>query len=1121
MKKIYENRNWRDPLLKKILRVMRLTAVIILISIMHVSATVYSQTTKLSLNMQETTIKEVLQKIESLSEFRFIYQNEQVDLNKKVDVQFKDERVENILNTIFEGEEIEYSITSNNLILIKPGGNQGYKNLSDSSNAQQKTVTGKVTDSSGQPLPGVTVVIKGTTQGTVTNANGEYTLSNISADAILQFSFVGMKTREVAVGNQANINVVMEEEAIGIEEVVAVGYGTMRKSDLTGAAVRANMEIFEESPSISVLQSLHGSVPGLNVGTVNSSGSNPSLSIRGTTNFAQQNSPLIVLDGIIYRGNIVDINPSDIESVDILKDASSVAIYGSEAANGVILITTKKKGRQDMPSINYRFSYSHQTPTKVVKPGDAEWNIQSIRDSYWELSRLAPDYILPNPAFDPAIYFKTEAHRDGYYKWLEDGTETDWWNLLTGNSFVENHNLSLSGASERFEYFVSTGLTKQDGIIENDNYKRYSFRINLASDVTEWWNVGINTFFTLSDNSGVSVTQNEAFEYFPMLSPYDDNGELIVRPDGERLNPLKINMIDDLDKRNNLFAIFHTDIKLPFLKGFNYRLNYSLNNQLDREYRFDEWGYNLLGEGYKNYSNNFNWTLDNIITYVRKFRDHNVNLTFVYGVEKRQEETTKSSAKDFNTKTLGYNSLQQGNSALFSITSGAWEESSLYGMMRAVYTFKDKYLLTGTVRRDGFSGFGENNKFGIFPSLALGWILSEENFMKENIKWLSLLKLRGSYGVAGRRALNRYQTLAKATSLSSYVFGDQPLIGKWLTSMANNDLKWETTTGINLGIDFGLFDSRIGGNIEYYNTNTKDIIYDISLPRITGFSDISTNIGQIHNYGLEIGLNGAVIKNSDFSWDATVNFSLNRDEIVSVIGADNNGDGIEDDLISDGLFIGEPLNVIYGFVNTGMWQLSDKESGLIPQGFYPGTYKVQNLDDNPEITRDGDRKILGYQDPGYRIGFANTLSFKNWSLKMFINSIQGGKNYYFSSADNPPHGSGDSWDNRNKPAKEYYDYWLPENPDAKYRRLDKSSSFNQEPISQRNFVRLQDVSLSYKFRPELLRQIKINSIRAYISGTNLITLTKWKGWDPETGQGISSSGTPVFKGYTLGLEIEL
>jgi TonB-dependent starch-binding outer membrane protein SusC len=1102
---------------------MKLTTVFLMFCLVSVTASTYSQSTRLNINLTDGTMVDLIQQIEENSEFFFYYQKEELKELDEINLEAQNATIMDILDKALESSEFSYSVLDRYIVVRKKGDSFGEDILASARNAaiaQQRAVSGTVTDANGQPLPGVTVVVKATTQGTVTSQEGNYTISNVPENATLVFSFVGMRTQEVTVGNQSTIDVRMDEETIGLEEVVAVGYGTLRKSDLTGSAVRADMEIFEESPNVNVLQSLHGSVPGLNVGAVNSAGSNPSLSIRGTTNFAQENSPLIVLDGIIYRGNIIDINPSDIESVDILKDASSTAIYGSEASNGVILITTKKKGMQGKPLINYRFSYSHQAPTNLVKPGDAEWNIQSIRDSYWEISRLSPDYIQPNPAFDPAIYFKTEAHRDGYYNWLENGTETNWWDLLTGNSFIENHNLSLSGTSKSFDYFVSAGLTKQDGIIENDNYKRYSFRINLSSDVTEWWNLGLNTFFTLSDHSGVSVTQNEAFEYFPLLFPYNDEGELIFRPDGERLNPLKIQMIDDLNKRNNLFAIFHTDLKLPFLDGFNYRLNYSVNNQANRHYQFDQWGFNLLGEGFKNYNNDFNWTLDNIISYVRRLNDHNVNLTFVYGVEKRQSESTNSRARDFDTKILGYNSLQQGSAEQFSIISGAWEESSLYGMGRAVYSFKDKYLITGTVRRDGFSGFGENHKFGIFPSLALGWIVSEEGFIKR-FDWLSLLKIRGSYGVAGRRALTRYQTLAKASSSYSYVFGDQASIGRWLTTMPNPDLKWETTTGINIGVDYALFNSRLNGNIEYYNSNTKDIIYDISLPRITGFSDISSNIGQIHNYGLEIGVNGLIVKNHNFSWEAAVNYSLNRDEIVSIIRADNDGDGLEDDLIADGLFIGQPLNVIYGFVNDGMWQLSDQQAGIIPQGFYPGTYKVKNLDEDPEITRDGDRTILGYQDPSYRIGFANTFGYRNFTLKMFINSIQGGKDYYFSTADNPPQFSGDSWDNRNKPAREYYDHWLPENPNAKYRRIDRSSSFNQEPLSQRSFIRLQDISLSYRFRPEILQQININGIRAYISGKNLITLTNWNGWDPETGQGVSSNGTPVFKSCTIGLEFEL
>jgi hypothetical protein len=374
---------------------------------------------------------------------------------------------------------------------------------------------------------------------------------------------------------------------------------------------------------------------------------------------------------------------------------------------------------------------------------------------------------------------------------------------------------------------------------------------------------------------------------------------------------------------------------------------------------------------------------------------------------------------------------------------------------------------------------------------------------------LSLLKIRLSYGTTGRRALNRYQTLARVSSGYSYIFGDgsSPVIGKWMSSLSNDDLKWETTTGINLGIDYGLFKNRISGSVEYYNTTSKNILYDISLPRLTGFNSISNNIGKINNHGFEFTLNGIIYNTKDFSWDGTINFSLNRDKIISIIGADNDNDGIEDDLIADGLFINEPLNVIYGFENIGMWQISDQQAGLIPQGFFPGTYKVRDLNKDGEITTDEDRKILGYMNPGYRVSFATSVSYKNLRLQMFFNSIQGGENYYYSTAYNPPGGNGDNWDNRNKPAQKYYDYWMPENPDAKYSRLDKGSSFN---------------TLSYFIPSDVINTINIQSLRIFISGKNLWTWApQWKhGWDPETGEAFNVNGTPLMKGITLGMNLE-
>ena len=1104
--------------LKKTLKIMRNALILLFIGVLQAHAIdTYSQKTRLSLNVSDAELSKVLDKIEVESEFFFLYNEKLLDTDRKVSITANDQLINVILDNLFAGTDVKYAIIDRKIILAPDY-------LTEVPQSQQVKVSGTITDAStGEPMPGVNVVIKGTNVGAITDAIGKYSLNVTDQNAVLVFSFIGYSTKEVPFAGKSVIDTILESEITGLDEVLVIGYGTMRKGDLTGAVNRADMEIFKESPNVNIVESLHGSIPGLNVGAVTSSGENPSLNIRGSTNFTGQNSPLIVLDGIIFRGNMNDINPNDVESVDVLKDASSASIYGSEASNGVILITSVKRGEKDKPSITYSTSYSNQVPVKCLNLLDAKGNIKMIEEGRWMVSRLPPDYITPNPAFDPVQYFKTEAYREGYHKYLSDGTETNWWDLLTGPAYVQDHNLSIRGNN----YYLSGSFTDQNGFINNDNYKRYSFRINISSDITEWLNVGINSFVTSNDYSGASIGQEGnwlAFMESPFLSPYDEEGELIAFPDGTQINPLIISLINDLEKNNNLSAIIHSDIKLPFLKGFNYRLNYGNNSQINKHYQFDKWGFNLQGQSFKNYENYNNWTLDNIFTYEKIINQHKVNLTFVYGVEKREAEMTYSQAKKFITNILGYNALQQGSAPLNLLTSDAWEETSLYSMGRVIYSFKNKYLFTGTIRRDGFSGFGQDNKFGVFPSAAIGWVISQEEFMKDKLKWINFLKIRGSYGTTARRALERYQTLAKISSQGSYVFGQggTTVIGKWISTMANSGLKWETTTGANIGIDYSFLNSRLNGSIEVYTNNTKNILYNVSVPMISGFSGTFINIGKIHNNGIEITLNGKILKNRNFLWDASINYSMNRDKIVSISNIDLNGDGIEDDKISDGLFIGEPLNVIYGYVNEGgMWQLADQEAGIIPQGFYPGTYKVKDLDGDGVITVTGDRKILGYMDPAYRISFMNSLKYRNLAFKFIINGIQGGKNYYYSAKNDPQTmwgAEGDTYDNFNKVN---WDYWLPENPNAKYRRPDAPSLFGQPLLTQRNFYRLQNISLSYTINSAILKKYYINNLEVFLNGKNLITWApQWDGLDPETGDGFDTLASPVLKNYSIGLRIE-
>jgi len=436
-------------------------------------------------------------------------------------------------------------------------------------------------------------------------------------------------------------------------------------------------------------------------------------------------------------------------------------------------------------------------------------------------------------------------------------------------------------------------------------------------------------------------------------------------------------------------------------------------------------------------------------------------------------------------------------------------------MGRFHYDYSNKYLATFTIRRDGFSGFSKNDKFGIFPSGAVAWVISEENFMKENQGFLNLLKIRASYGENGNRTLGRYGTLSRVEAQPGYVFGDgsSPYIVQRIERLGNSDLIWETTTGINLGIDFAFWNQRIRGNVEYYNSNTENILFQVSIPEVSGYNSIPDNIGKVHNNGIEFSITGTIIKKGDFAWDMTVNFWRNRNEIVSIIGLDDDNDGIEDDLVADRLFIGEPLGVVYNFVTDGsMYQVGDDD---IPDGFRPGQHIFKDLNNDGEITADFDREITGYTDPAYRFSINNHVQYKNWSLRVFINSAQGGdKRYYGQNYPNSNYGENATYNNSFN-----WDWWSPSNPDAEYPQL-----YYKTPVSptyavyrQRSFVRLQDVSLSYTFDKSLIDKIGFQDLNIYLSGKNLLTWTKWKGWDPETGQGLTRSGTPVMRGYTIGL----
>lgn len=983
----------------------------------------------------------------------------------------------------------------------------------------QNVVSGTVASDDGEPIPGATVVLKGTSTGTVSDGDGKFSISAVKDD-ILVISFVGMKSMEIVVSDQNEINVTLEADVIGLEEVVAIGYGTAKKSDLTGAAVSANIEAFRESPNTNIMQSLKGAVPGVQISQVTRAGEDPNLSVRGETTLSGNQNPLVVLDGIIYRGRISDINPSDIESVDILKDASSMAIYGAQAANGVFLITSKKGKAQRKPVINFSSSFSTQTPTSNARLLNRDEFLQKVKNIEYKRSYLAPDYTQENPDWNYSISELFPAQQAG----IEAGTDYDWYGEATSPGHIIDNQLSFNGGTEHTTYFLSAGHTDQKGFILNDKYKRNSVRINIKTDITNWLTLGANVFGAFTDYSGVSPSMENLTFSSPLINPVDENGDYIVNPfNSYQLNPFLSPSSDDKETNSNMSGNFFAILSIPKVNGLTYQINYSYNLRTAYHANSNIYGAGLTGSAYKYNNSNVDEMLDNIINYDKKINDdHSIKATLVFGFNNVDYEATRASGSDFPNLGLSYSSLEQA--IIQEINSDAWSESSIYQMLRLNYNYQNKYLLTGTLRNDGFSGFSENNKFGLFPSLGAGWVVSEESFF--DVPVIEYLKLRGSYGVNGNQT-GRYSSLARVTAEdgSKYVYGDgsSTSIGQSVSSLPNNDLSWETTAGFNMGLDFSVLNNRIRGNLEYYTTKTTDLLWNKVLPTITGFNSIRTNLGEIANQGFEFTIQTIPLQTTDFSWNLDLNFSANKNTIVSLLGEDLDGDGVEDDLVASGLFIGESIGTIYDYEINGIWQLTDE----IPNGYGLGRYRI--VDQNPEetykITAEEDRKILGHTEPAYQFGILNTFNYKSFTLRFFVNSIQGGKNGYLK-ANNPDGMPGTTGTAQNQNWFNYYDYWSVSNPNAKYPVSWTPTAIAGSAYYSRSFVRLQDISLAYNLKSTTAKNLGLEGFKIYVSGKNLLTFTNWDGWDPETGQGIRSNAEytgaptmPVMKSFSAGIDI--
>ncbi len=990
---------------------------------------------------------------------------------------------------------------------------------------QQNRITGTVTDENGSPMPGVNVLVEGTTIGAITDANGKYSITVPNANAVLAYSFIGYNIEKIAVAGKTTIDVKLISSISALNEVIVVGYGTQKKSDLTGSVTRVNMGDKVLSNKVNILQAMQGDTPGLNVtggGAV--AGDEPSLSIRGQTSLSASDRPLIVLDGIIYNGSISDINVNDVATIDVLKDASAAAVYGSRSANGVMLITTKR-GNSDVPTFTFNSTYGFQDFTRVLPLMNAEQYAVRLVDYYWEQQLYAwyktnptsaagrpvrPDVTDRNVV---AVTLRSQEEKDNY---LAGGHDVNWFDEVSQRAPMQNYDLNISGKTARSNYYISGSYTDQKGVLRNDQFNRATVHSNVESKITDWLTLGLTSSYSYRDYSGLECGLQRASFASPLVDITNANGTYPMYFGTEiyQVHPLANLLVDNYDVRNNLFVVGTARLEIPRIKGLSYDFKYSNTFNTVRSNTFyppivyD--GNSANGLAYRNDSEERDWLMDNIVTYTRAFGDHRVNATLLYSRENRKGQNSNITASQFGTWVLGYNAVELGT--LQSNSSGAWEENSISYMGRLNYVFKDRYMLTGTVRKDGFSGFGAAKKYATFPSLSVAWVASEEDFIKSFGSWLNFLKLRISYGANGNQGIGRYSSFSTMTN-NSFVYGSSTAIGVLPNSLGNADLGWESTTSLNFGLDYGVLDQRISGSIDVYTAQTSDVLVSRTLPYSTGYASVWTNIGGIANKGFELALTTVNIK-SPFTWESRFAFSLNRDKITKLYG------GPEDKDIGNSWFVGESISAIYDYKMTGgLWTEQELYNGQITTaGFYPGQWRLADLNGDGIIDPNNDRSIIGYGNPNYRFSINNTFSYKNLSLNFFLNSIMGGNGYYL--ANNASLLSATTTTDEVQRRNQYFirQYWTPDNG------VDNSPGIFYSPpraaglYQSRSFVRLSDISLSYRFGKKALAALdmfKIMECNIFLSGKNLYTWTKWSGWDPET----ASSTTPMMKSITAGIRL--
>lgn len=1104
---------FKNPRFKQIFRIMRISTFLLMVCVFcSYAGNAHSQNAKVSIRMNNVKLDKILNEIENQTDYLFIYNN-QVDINKITSVKVKNEAVAQVLDRILSGTGINYELEGTHIILTT----EAIKDLH--AQQQAKTVTGTVTDVSGEPIIGANIRIKGTTTGTITDIDGNFSIE-AEPQSVIEVSYIGYLTQETVINNQKSIRFLLKEDTKTLDEVVVIGYGVQKKADLTGSVANINTEKLNTQSNANIGQALQGKIAGVDIVSQGGApGSGTRIMVRGigTLNNA---SPLYIVDGM-YMNSIDHINPNDIASIDVLKDASSAAIYGSRAANGVIIVTTKEgSNTEGKPIIDLSVNLGISTASKFLDMLDAK--------GWAEVTTIARQAI-GKPALDMATD-------------LANKPDNDWQDIMFRPALMQNYNLSVKGGGKYSTYYTGLGYFNQDGIVKGTNYQRYN--IQSKNDYKRGiFSAGTNLIISFSHDKPLHQELRGGMigtilQSVPTLEKYDDTreggyggtyGDVVNIP-----HPLAIiddNIMDRYNENVKIFANLYAQIEL--FKGLKYKLN------LTPDFSF---------ERYKNYLNKYDFGLatnsitqlterqrrrrnilvENLLTFDRTFGEHKISALAGY---------TYQDSRFRHIQAYG-EGLPQGLEEIDAATTNRSNEGNSWRSVltsilgRVFYSYQNKYLFTATIRRDGSSKFGKNNRYGYFPSFSLGWNVAEEKFM-ENVHWLDQLKLRGGYGVLGNQEIDNYQYSSTITTGINYPDGNGGLLqGAFPKNFANPDIKWEETAMTNVGIDFMAFNNRLSLTADYYVKNTKDILLTVPIPISSGgANDPIRNAGKIRNNGFEFNLGWMDQPNPDISYGINLIGSFNKNKVIAM-GSESGsikGGSTNQNITTSETKAGYPIGGYWLISTAGYFNSQEevdayaKDGKKIQPAAEPGDIKFVDAN-NDGVINDDDRVFQGSPFPDFTFALNGNMRYKNFDLSIGLQGVLGNKIYNATRQTLEDVTKGSNF------LASCLDYWTPENKNASHPRLtwdDPNRNTRAESdryLENGSYLRLRSVQLGYTF-PQTWFKGAIQHARVYINAENLFTITSYSGYSPDVNadnanyRGFDNFIYPTNRTFMLGLNV--